>query len=231
MLDFDDHDGVAASLHTWIDRWEQWRSDPPPAARVGAGLIVVIALALIGWRLVARPAPVDVADTLPVIGLDVTTSTAPPVGVVVHVVGAVRTPGVVTLPAGARVADALEAAGGTATGADPARLNLAAPLVDGTRIHVPRLGDEAPDDPARPEPTVGPAAGTPGDGAGTGVVDVNTAGAAELESLPGVGPATAAKILASRDVDGPFGSVDDLLRVSGIGPATLDGFRDRVRAG
>jgi competence protein ComEA len=142
--------------------------------------------------------------------------------VVVHVVGAVPTPGVQHLPAGSRVADAVQAAGGATPDADLARVNLAAELTDGQQIYVPRVG-ESPPTPITP-------AGTTGDPA-TGpepLVDINTATAAELDELPGIGPTTAEAIITTREERGGFTSVDDLLDVRGIGDAKLAELRPRV---
>jgi competence protein ComEA len=151
---------------------------------------------------------------------------APVAEVVVHVAGAVVTPGVQRLPAGARVVDALEAAGGAAPDADLARINLAAPLVDGQQVYVLRRGEETP--PAVPGAGA-PAAGPAGEATGAGgLVDVNTADAAALEALPGIGPATAQAIIDHRERHGPFRSVDDLLDVRGIGEAKLAQIRDLV---
>lgn len=137
--------------------------------------------------------------------------------VVVHVVGAVAAPGVFTLPGGSRIADAVEAAGGPTSDADLAAVNLARVLVDGEQVLVPRPGEHA----APPEaPAPGPA-----------MVDVNTADAATLETLPGIGPVLAERIVAFRTTSGPFRTVEDLTAVSGIGPALLEGLRDRVRVG
>lgn len=135
--------------------------------------------------------------------------------VVVDVAGKVRRPGIVELPAGSRVVDALKAAGGTRSGVETRSLNLARPLVDGEQIvvgfHVPALGSE-----------VG-AGGTaaPSTGASIAPVDLNTATAEQLDTLPGIGPVTAQAILTWRSENGSFSSVDELLEVSGIGDATL----------
>lgn len=130
-----------------------------------------------------------------------------PEELVVHVDGAVGAPGVYELPAGARAADAVEAAGGLVEGADTASLNLAAPLADGEKIHVPVEGEGE---------TV--AADGEGSGAGTpAVVNINTAGIEELDALPGVGEATARAIVEDREANGPFTAPEDLMRVSGIG--------------
>lgn len=145
------------------------------------------------------------------------------VDVVVHVVGAVAEPGLVRLDAGARVADALDAAGGPTAEADLTAVNLARAVVDGEQIHVPVPGE------ALAPATGGDGAG--GVGGGTGLVDVNRADAATLETLPGVGPVLAQRIVAWREEYGPFRHVDDLGEVSGIGPKVLEGLRDHVRVG
>lgn len=133
-----------------------------------------------------------------------------PVGPVVHVSGAVREPGVVTLPDGARVADAVDAAGGAMPDARLALLNLARVVDDGERIHVPRVGEDAPPLPDPPSRGVLP----------DGRIDLNAASAEELETLPGVGPARAEAIIAEREAR-PFRVPGDLRRVPGIGEATF----------
>jgi competence protein ComEA len=149
-------------------------------------------------------------------------------GVVVHVVGQVGSPGVVTLPVGSRVADAVTAAGGALPGADLSALNLAAVLADGAQVHVPLPGV-----------VVAAPAGVGGDGAvagsaGTadgvgGTVDLNSATEADLDALPGIGPVLAERIVRWRTDHGRFDSVDDLQQVSGIGPAAMERLRDLVR--
>ncbi len=156
-----------------------------------------------------------------------TTTTLAATGVVVDVVGAVRHGGVVRLHAGARVVDAIAAAGGATADADVTPLNLAAVLVDGARVAVPRLGAAAP----AVDPTA--VSGAPDSGAGGeptpgAPVDLNTATAAQLDTLPGVGPATATAIINDRTANGPFKSVNDLGRVRGIGNAKLDQLRPLV---
>jgi competence protein ComEA len=154
-------------------------------------------------------------------------STAVSTEVVVHVVGAVAAPGVQRLPTGSRVIDAVDAAGGAAPDADLSRVNLAAVLADGQQVVVLRPG-EAPPAAAGAGPSgPGAADGAAGDGDGA-LVDINRASAAELEELPGVGPATAEAIIAHRDQNGPFASVDDLLDVRGIGEVKLEQLRDRA---
>lgn len=129
----------------------------------------------------------------------------------VDVAGKVRRPGIAVLDEGARVIDALEAAGGVRAGVDVAGLNLARVLVDGEQI----LVGVAP--PAGVAATTVPTTGAPP----AALVDLNTADGAQLETLPEVGPVTAASILAWRDTHGGFTSVDELLEVDGIGEATL----------
>lgn len=137
--------------------------------------------------------------------------------VVVDVAGRVRRPGVVELPAGSRVVDALEAAGGVRGGVDLSGLNLARVLVDGEQVLVG----------AQPAPAAGAAPGTtaptvPGATAPAALVDLNTADQAALEALPDIGPVTAQAILAWRTEHGGFTAVQELLEVDGIGPATLE---------
>jgi len=161
-------------------------------------------------------------------------TTAPAPGeLVVQAAGAVAEPGVYRVPPGARVDDVVRSAGGLAPDADADRVNLAAPVGDGERLWVPRRGEEAPPEVvagtgAPPVPTPGPG-GSAGEGGGAGAaagpVDLNRASAAELEALPGVGPATAAAIVAHREQHGPFATVDDLLDVRGIGEAKLEQIR------
>ena len=148
-------------------------------------------------------------------------SAAAPAGavVVVQVAGAVERPGVYSLPAGSRVGDAIKAAGGYSPDVDPraaeTKLNLAARLQDAQSIVVPRRGDAAS------------ASGAARSSTSAGPVNLNTAGSAELDALPGIGPATAARILASREQK-PFAAVDDLVKRKLVSAATLAAFRDRV---
>jgi len=152
-------------------------------------------------------------------------SSPPPAGevvgeVVVDVAGKVRRPGIVTLPLGSRVADALAAAGGVRPGVDTAALNLARPLVDGEQVLVGL--------PALTGPATGPApASTPTAGTAP-LVDLNTATMEQLDLLPGIGPVTAQSILDWRAEHGAFSTVDELLEVDGIGDVTLADLRDLV---
>jgi competence protein ComEA len=144
--------------------------------------------------------------------------------ILVHVDGAVARPGLYSLPQGARVADAVDAAGGPRTAADLRSINLAEPLTDGQKLDVPKKGEEAAD--AAPTAPVSPAPSAAGGPVAT--VDLNSADQAILETLPEVGPVTAAAILQYRDEAGGFSSVDELLDVDGIGPATLEAIRPFV---
>jgi competence protein ComEA len=145
----------------------------------------------------------------------------------VHVVGAVRRPGVYELPAGARVNTALEAAGGLLGNAAPQAVNLARPVQDGEQIVVPTKDEFAKGPPPSAQPAPAPG-GTSAGVSASGPIDLNSADAALLDTLPGVGPSTAAKIVADREANGPFASVDDLGRVAGIGPKKLDALKDLV---
>jgi competence protein ComEA len=158
---------------------------------------------------------------------------AVPAEVTVHVAGAVTRPGVVTLPGGSRVADAIEQAGGLDPDADTARINLARPLTDGEQIVVLREGEEAPPPPpGEPAAGVQPSGDGPAEaGAAGGLVDVNTASLAELETLPGIGPALAQRIVTHREQQGPFREPGDLRDVSGIGEKRFQDLADLVTVG
>lgn len=135
----------------------------------------------------------------------------------VHVAGAVVSPGLYKLPEGSRVADAVDKAGGPATGASLDNLNLAARLKDGEKVMV---------SPGSPSPETGPSI-VPPSAAGS-QVNINTAGTEELESLPGVGPSLAAGIIRYREENGQFSSLDELDNVDGIGAKRLESLRDLV---
>ena len=158
-----------------------------------------------------------------------TTEEAPDRGpLTVHAAGAVAHPGVYGVRTGARVADVVTVAGGPSGEADLDRLNLAAPVSDGERVWVPRRGEAGEEPALSAGPGGGPAAGG-STGTAQPLVDINRASAQELDALPGVGPATAAAIVAWRQANGRFRSVAALLEVRGIGPAKFEVLRPLVR--
>jgi competence protein ComEA len=166
----------------------------------GAGLLIAACVLIASWFTRAPPTPVTVIVP--------TMSASPTASVVVHIAGAVRDPGVYVMPAGARVADALERAGGTLDGADPDAFNLAARLADGQRINVPMASETRVVVPGR--------------------VDLNRASRPELEALPGIGPATAQRILDLRERSGPIQSLDQLRELRIIPSQTVERIRDLV---
>ena len=201
---------------TWRDRLDlllQPAGGPPPMTVV-AGALAVVLVAALGWFVLRTPAAPPAESFMAPVTSSPTATTAGG-AVVVHAAGAVARPGVYELRAGARVQDLLAAAGGAAPDAQLDRLNLAAPLVDGSQVYVPREGEAAP-----------PVASGPGTPAGP--LDLNAATVEQLEELPGVGPATAQAIVTAREKLGGFRSVEDLLDVRGIGPAKFEALRDLV---
>jgi competence protein ComEA len=186
----------------------------PTRKHLLVALAVLAVLFFLGSKLLARP---QADPTLaPPAAPPEATSTVPTGLVVVDVVGAVRRPGLYRLSQGARIADAVSRAGGATAKADLALVNLAAPLADGEQVVVPGRGaaEAAP-------------AGTAG-AAPTGPVHLSTATLEQLDSLPGIGPVTAQKILDYRQKHGAFTSVDALDAVPGIGPARLEQLKDLV---
>jgi competence protein ComEA len=206
---------------------------------VGLAVVVVVTLAGVGfWYTRSLPRPIDVSAPAGVSGLPaaggtgasaagvpvasgapgVPSASGASVPLIVDVTGQVRRPGVYEFATGDRVIDAIQRAGGAMANAELAALNLAAPLTDGSQIVVPKRG-AAPAGSA-PAPT-----GVSGSGA---LVNINTATAAELETLSGIGEVLAATIVEYRTENGPFTSVDQLVDVSGIGEATLEEIRGQV---
>jgi competence protein ComEA len=231
-----------------VDGWWGALQDrfPIPRVEIGFGVIAVVVVALVagvvwyrmGARSSAAPAPAHhrtrqvapapTAAPAVAAGTGVTASTspsraAPGTTVVVHVAGAVRTPGVLELPSGARVIDAVEGAGGALPDADLDRLNLAAKLVDGQRIMVLKVGAI----PLGSEGT-GDGSGVAGAATDSAPIDLNSATSAQLESLPGIGPALAGAIIAERDRRGGFRSVNELREVRGIGEKRFADLRAHV---
>lgn len=191
----------------------------PRSRRLVLILVALGAIVLVGAIVVAGLGASGSTAALPAVALTRAPSpSATPL--LVQVTGAVRHPGVVSLPAGARTLDAVAAAGGATAAADEAGLNLVAPLADGQQVVVPRRGAVQ----AAPAATPGAAAST----ASGAKVSIGAADAEQLETLPRIGPALAARIIAWRAAHGGFHTVDDLKNVSGIGPKTFAGLRDLV---
>jgi competence protein ComEA len=215
--------GLVRGADSWRNRLEDWRAD----SRIGVALMVLVAIiaGVVWYRVGVSGGSEPNRDQTSTVGEQRTRRTPSTTAatdtdvVVVHVAGAVTQPGVVELPAGSRVIDAIEAAGGALANADLDRLNLAAKLSDGQRVLVQRVGD-----PLTTEP-----------GAETGVGDVdgaklnlNTATTEQLEELPGIGPTLAAAIIDERERRGGFRSVNELRDVRGIGEKRFADLRDRV---
>jgi competence protein ComEA len=180
---------------------------------VVAGLVVLV----FAGRLLQGGGGATASDGLTVPTVALATTADPDLGpVTVYVVGAVRHPGVLVLPAGSRARDALRRAGGALRTADLTQLNLAVRLADGEMVSVPKRGAPPP---AVPE----------GDtGASTAIVHLNSATVEQLDGLDGIGPGLAARIVAWRTEHGGFHSIDDLGQVSGIGPSRLEALRGHV---
>ena len=231
-------------------RWLGWK-------RLVVGAVALPVAAVVVWWLVQLPTPpienfIPTATTSPSISselpsylpsdllLDSTESQRgiEPLRIAVHVVGAVQQPGVYHLAAGSRGDDAVRLAGGATSQADLKRVNLAAMLVDGQQLWIPRIGERIPQNtlpntlPIMSPNAVSGAGAPPNAVPSNGVpalVDINQATVADLDRLPGIGPSTARAIVDHRTRNGPFASVDDLLAVHGIGPAKLAELRALVR--
>ena len=221
-------------------RWLGWK-------RLVVGAVALPVAAVVVWWLVQLPTPpienfIPTATTSPSISSelpsDLLLNDSEPLRIAVHVVGAVQQPGVYHLAAGSRGDDAVRLAGGATSQADLQRVNLAAVLVDGQQLWIPRIGERIPQNtlpntlPITLPNAVGGAGAPPSAVPSTGVtalVDINQATVADLDRLPGIGPSTARAIVDHRTRNGPFASVDDLLAVRGIGPAKLAELRALVR--
>ncbi|AGC63598.1 MULTISPECIES: ComEA family DNA-binding protein [Mycobacterium] len=257
----DPHDDRDDDPNSLLPRWlpeagdgsgllSRVRADPGRAGAIALAVVAALAVLVTAFTLLHdRPAPVMSAK-LPAVehvsgssGASPGSSASPAAAagpdrpVVVSVVGLVHTPGLFTLAPGARVADALQAAGGALAGADTIGLNMARQLADGEQIVVglaPVAGQ-----PKRFGSSIGAATPSPAPAATSGtrspgpnpaeVLDLNTATVEQLDSLPGVGPVTAAAIVSWRAANGKFTSVDQLAEVDGIGPARLQKLRSLVR--
>jgi len=237
---------------TWLSRWlpdnaatdsSNWvaaiRADPGRAGLIGLGVVGLVAVLVTIFTLARDDQPRVVSANLPSVqpvsstgGTAAASSPAPDAPVVVSVVGLVRTPGLVTLGPGARIADALEAAGGALDGADVTGLNMARHVADGEQLVV---GIASP--PGTP-PAMGSSINTSSGGAAApgsaapdpapAQVNLNEATLEQLDTLPGVGPVMASAILAWRTANGRFANVDQLGEVDGIGPARLEKLRNLV---
>ncbi len=183
------------------------------ATALGAFAAVVVAV-WFAWP--SEPTPTSTPVTISAPSAPTTAS-----GIVVHVAGAVRQPGLYRLAKGSRVADLLEAAGGPADDLDLDRTNLAEALSDGARVWLPRRSQSSPAVSGGVEVPAGRVA----------PVDINTASAAQLDTVTGIGPSLAAAIVKERDAHGPFRTVDDLRRVKGVGASKLESIRGSLTAG
>jgi competence protein ComEA len=179
---------------------------------MASGILLGLFLAALVW-IVARN-PTGEAVTLRPVPTDKP--------IVVHITGAVPRPGVYALPRGARVQDVISAAGGFLAEAQKADINLAAPLEDGEKLDIPYIEGGSPVL-ATPVETVVVAT--------TELIDINTASQSELESLPGIGPTTAQKIVEYREANGPFLNTEDIINVPGIGPGTYERIKDLITVG
>lgn len=179
-------------------------------------LVVAVVVGFVVWR--ARPRAEPVAADPGAATVAAAPVSSPVASIVVSVVGRVNRPGLIRLPHGARVADAIEAAGGVLPGTDLGYLNLARKVVDGELI---AIGVSPP--PAPPGGGTGAGPGAPG-----GLVNLNTATVAELDTLPGVGPVLAQRIIDHRNRAGGFKSVEELRKVDGVGDARFEQLKDLV---
>lgn len=182
-------------------------------------LSLLYSLGLGGYVLYDRwPQPEPITIIQPTL-----TATATPAPMRVHVVGAVRQPGVYALEPASRMVEAVAAAGGMAADADEERVNLAEHLRDGQQVYIPHVGTPSPPSPTPLQPT--PPAGQSADpqaAATTTKININTASLAELDTLPGIGPAYAQRIIAYREAHGPFADIAQITQVNGIGPVTFE---------
>lgn len=196
----------------------------------GAILVLLVNLALMGgfffWlrRPVSSPVEIIPPEPTPV---PVATFTSTPAPLRVYVTGAVAKPDVYWLAPGSIVKDAVLAAGGVADDADLIRINLAQELQDQQQVYVPRIGETEV-----PPPVTGGESALPSRSGGSGgKVNINTASVEELDTLPGIGPVIAQRIVEYREANGPFKSIQEITLVSGIGDATFEKIKDRISVG
>ena len=210
------------------------RGQMKPTLAVGAVVVAVMAAIVVAAALGAfRGGVVIERESAPNSTLSITAATPSAAStpepatdpVFVHIDGAVVAPGVYEMTGSLpRVNDAVMAAGGLAGDADTSALNLAAVLSDGEKIYVPRQGEVVAG-----QASSGAASGSDVGASSSGVININTATAEELDSLPGIGPSTAAAIVEDRERNGPFASPEDLMRVSGIGEGKFSKLKDQIR--
>ncbi|MEO7296118.1 MAG: ComEA family DNA-binding protein [Candidatus Limnocylindria bacterium] len=234
----DDNPRVAAAAPTG-GRWDARSTRVAAIAILIGGILGVLGVVFVASS--AAPAEL-VIDGVDVTGLAAGTAgpgagpvgggvlaTTSPSETVVDVEGAVVTPGLHRLPTGSRVGDAIAAAGGFSMRVDAAAaaatLNLAAPVADGDKVHVPLIGESVAIPPGSTAP-----GGQPPPGSGSSLIDLNAADGALLETLPGIGPVTAAAIIAARET-APFTSVDELRSRGVVGPSTFEKIKDLVTVG
>lgn len=246
-------DSEDTSLSRWLPAASQeegprWlaaiRADPGRAGLFALAAVAVLAVLVTVFAMMRDKPPPVVSAKLPPVQMVSSSASRPsatPSNVdagqpaVVSVVGLVHKPGLVTLQPGARIADAVAAAGGTLDGADLIGLNMAQRVADGQQIVVglaPAPGEPAALGSGVTPSSAGPASpnsSAPARAPASGPIDLNTATVEQLDSLPGIGPVTAAAIVAWRDANGKFTSVDQLGDVDGIGPARLEKLRSLVR--
>lgn len=214
-----------SSLSRWAGRWlpeplARSRVDPGRLGLLAIGAVAAVLVVVFGLTLLGRGPAAEPAPPPPLItpAAAATTTSAPAEELVVSVVGRVAEPGLVTVPPGARVADALDAAGGAVPGTDITALNLARRLVDGEQLYVAV--------PVPPQALARAPGASPGE---PGKLDLNTATEEQLDELPGVGEVTAQRIVRWRAEHGRFTSVEQLRDVDGIGEVRFSRLRDLVR--
>jgi competence protein ComEA len=187
--------------------------------RIGLAIVAIVAAVVV---IFAATRAIDERTAPPIV---IDNSLVQP-GIVVDLRGEVANPGVYQLPAGSRLDDAIVAAGGLTDDADLTQLNLAQRLQDGTLVNVPGVASSG----AAVAPGESDASGSR-EGQQGALINLNTASAPELESLPGIGEVTAGRIIDYREANGPFRSADDLVHVQGVSTRTIDGLRELVTTG